>query len=99
MSEALPSIWAMGAVVDLAQWRSALEAERPAVAQLERVIQQLDVLATERLKGDGHLSSGVETELLAILGALTVGAVEDALSRAEQLARKLASGRHPSRER
>ena len=35
----------------------------------------------------------VETELLAILGALAVGSVDDALARAERLADRLSGGK------
>jgi len=43
--------------------------------------------------GTGRIGPRVETELLAITGAVTAGRVEDAASRAERLAERL---EHPS---
>jgi hypothetical protein len=44
-------------------------------------------------RGTGRIGPRVETELLAITGAVTAGRVEDAASRAERLAERL---EHPS---
>jgi hypothetical protein len=40
--------------------------------------------------GKGRLESRIETELLAIIGELTVGLVGEAATRAERLAEQLA---------
>ncbi len=79
----------MGAVVDLGEWRRLARGDSPEVARLERVVQRLDALAAERLKSGANLTPGLETELLAILGALVVGSVDDAVARAERLASRL----------
>jgi hypothetical protein len=64
---------------------------RPApLARLERAIGRLDPLVNG---GTGRIGPRVETELLAITGAVTAGRVEDAAARAERLAERL---EHPS---
>ena len=63
---------------------------RAPLARLERAIGRLDPLVNG---GTGRIGSRVETELLAITGAVTAGRVEDAASRAERLAERL---EHPS---
>jgi hypothetical protein len=88
----------VGTVVDLDAWRrrrggppAAASAGRPtpvprldaAVARLERVMRS----------GTGRISARVETELLAITGAVTAGKTAEAAQRAERLAERL---EHPS---
>ncbi len=97
----------MGAVIDLRAWRQRREPpasgdgprhdvgprrerdHRPlprlenAVARLERVMRS----------GTGRISARVETELLAITGAVTAGRMREAARRAEHLAERL---EHPS---
>lgn len=85
----------MGAVIDLAAWRKRRErvvlvgdpVPEPrmdaAVARLERLMRS----------GTGRISARVETELLAITGAVTAGRLEEAVQRAERLAERL---EHPS---
>ena len=41
--------------------------------------------------GQGHVRSQVETELLAIMGELTMDLVNEAAARAERLAERLAT--------
>jgi hypothetical protein len=60
------------------------------LARLERAIGRLDPLING---GTGRIGPRVETELLAITGAVTAGRVEDAATRAERLAERL---EHPS---
>jgi hypothetical protein len=87
-------------VIDLAEWRSRREGSagtsdrgRPVepVARLDRAVQRLHALVARALDTDGRVESKVETELLAIMGELTVGLVGEAASRAERLADRLAS--------
>jgi hypothetical protein len=73
----------MAAIVDLAEWRR--RRERPAgpsdqrVDSLERAVDRL------------HQVVG-ETELLAIMGELSMGGLDQAERRAERLTRRLLAG-------
>jgi hypothetical protein len=94
----------MDDVIDLAAWRrlrsvhagghpagtGGSEADRR-VARLERAVERLHSLISKAVDRNGNLEGQVETELLAIMGQLTVGSVGDAASRAERLADRLAS--------
>ncbi len=62
----------------------------PAVARLDRAVERLHGLVAGALDGRGRLTPGVETELLAIMGELTVGLIPEAADRAERLAARLA---------
>ena len=62
----------------------------PAVARLDRAVERLHGLVSGALDGRGRLTPGVETELLAIMGELTVGLIPEAAERAERLATRLA---------
>ena len=89
----------MDTVVDLLQWRRSRRAEGvDEVERLERAIEHLDSVASASLEGAGSLEPWVETELLAILGALSADMLSDAALRAERLAGRLA-GRTRSAER
>jgi len=96
----------MSAIVDLADWRRARaaappdsEAEAPAapspevVARLDGAMERLHQLVSGVLESSGRLQPRVETELLAIMGELTVGLIQEAASRAERLADRLAGSR------
>ncbi len=81
----------MDTVVDLLQWRRQRRAEGvDEVERLERAIEHLDSVASASLEGAGPLAPWVETELLAILGALAADMLSDAAVRAERLAGRLA---------
>ena len=67
--------------------------EDPTVARLEVAIQRLHRVISLALDARGRLEPKVETELLAIMGELTVGLVTEAASRAERLADRLATGK------
>jgi hypothetical protein len=94
----------MNSVIDFAAWQrrrqpegDQLEAdgahpEDPTVARLELAIQRLHRVISLALDARGRLEPKVETELLAIMGELTVGLVTEAASRAERLADRLAAG-------
>jgi hypothetical protein len=88
----------MGDVVDIGAWRRS----RPGAAEgdssaeqdleaLERAVQRLQALVSQRGGREGQLGGNLETELLAIMGELTVGLVRDATRRAERLAGRLAT--------
>jgi hypothetical protein len=78
----------MGDVVDLQEWRQ--RHDRDPETRLERAIARLDALLK---RGSGRLGGRVETELLAITGAVTAGLEDEAAERAERLAERL---EHPS---
>ncbi len=94
-------------IIDLIEWRrardeaaavSAPSAEGgspdPAVvARLDRAAERLFDLVSKALEVDGRLQPRVETELLAIMGELTVGLVSQAAVRAERLAKDLSATR------
>jgi hypothetical protein len=91
----------MDGIVDLFEWRRRRAAagaaddsdgESPAdatVARLERAIERLAPLVNGTLDAGRHLQPRVETELLAIVGELSVGLVDEATSRAERLSKRL----------
>ena len=95
----------MSGIIDLIEWRRAREdaaaASAPAsdvaepdpavVGRLDRAAERLFDLVSKALEVDGHLKPKVETELLAIMGELTVGLVSQAAARAERLAKDLAA--------
>jgi hypothetical protein len=79
---------AVAEIVDLAEFRERIE--RDPVRRLERAIARLDPLVKG---GTGRIGRVVETELLAITGAVTAGLPEQAAARAERLADRL---EHPA---
>jgi hypothetical protein len=94
----------MGQVIDFGVWRKARLgaqesppfAERASAAgdldELERAVQRLHPLVSSALGEERQLGTKVETELLAIIGELTMGLVQEATRRAERLAERLAVG-------
>jgi hypothetical protein len=96
----------MGAVVDLTSWRNRragspvadgdrspdadTSAPEAGMSRLDRAVERLHRLVSRALDANGNLSPTVETELLAIMGELTVGLVPQAARRAERLADRLA---------
>lgn len=100
----------MDDVIDLAAWRrlravqagahpagsGGVESDRR-VARLERAVDRLHSLISKAVDREGRLEGPVETELLAIMGQLTVGSVGDAASRAERLADRLAARKREGR--
>lgn len=78
----------MGTLIDLEAWRE--QHERDPVVRLERAVRRLDRLLGE---GPGRIAPRVESELLAITGAVTAGIAEEAAERAERLADRL---EHPT---
>jgi predicted xylose isomerase-like sugar epimerase len=63
------------------------------VDRLERAVKRLHEIVSQALDLSGHVQPHVETELLAIMGELTMGLVTDAAVRAERLADQLATGK------
>jgi hypothetical protein len=88
MSDGGSTIAAVGQVIELADWREARESDP--VRRLERAIARLE---TQLERGSGRIGPRVESELLAITGAVTAGLQDEAAERAERLAERLD---HPS---
>ena len=82
----------MGSVISLSEWRE--RRERDPMTRLDRAIARLDGLL--RRNGSGRLAARVESELLAITGAVSAGHEDAAAERAERLAERL---EHPSARR
>ena len=93
----------MGQVVDFDEWLksrggSSSDPEAgPDVQRLERAVQRLHTLVSRALDSSGRVQTKVETELLAIMGELTVGLVGEAAQRAERLADRLASAKRAAK--
>ena len=81
----------MGELIDLGAWRDLRQ--RDPVGRLERSIARLEHLLE---RGTGRLGPRVESELLAITGAVSAGLQDEAAERAERLAERL---EHPSARR
>jgi len=80
----------MGSVIELQEWRNRSPTEEArSSTRLERAVERLDAAATKAIEERGRLSPWVETELLAILGAVSTDLMDEAADRAERLARKL----------
>jgi hypothetical protein len=88
VSDPPSTIEQMGTVIDLGAWCEARE--RDPLTRLERAVARLEVRLE---RGTGRLGRKVESELLAITGAMAAGLEEDAAERAERLAERLD---HPS---
>ena len=71
--------------------RGAPVGAQPApLGRLEHAVSRLESLVK---RGSGRIGHRVETELLAITGAVAAGRIDDAVTRAERLAERL---EHPS---
>lgn len=88
----------MDTVVDLLEWRrSKADAGHQHgdvdVERLERAIRRLDSVATHALESGRALEPRMETELLAIMGALSMDLFGEASERAERLADRVTRSR------
>ncbi len=91
----------MGGVVELDRWRKArlalaADAENneethrvEGIVRLERAADHLHLLVKRSLDRGRRLEPHFETELLAIIGEVTIGLVKEAAARAERLAGRL----------
>jgi hypothetical protein len=98
----------MGSVVELGAWRAGRRAPKALqdgeeapwpeeVRRLDRAVDRLSRIVSRALEANGHLEPRTETELLAIMGALATGMLDDAARRAERLAGRLVDRRSASR--
>jgi len=99
MSDPGSTLRGVSRVIQLEEWRrrhrpavdTRARANVPSTAdRLQEIVERLDPLVRF---GSGKLAKGVETELLAIIGAVQAGRLDQALGRAERLATRL---QHPS---
>lgn len=95
MSDPRPRLGRVGQVIDFEAWRrgrpqAPRSDDRDPLTRLEAAIERLGVLVEE---GTGRIARRVESELLAITGAVTAGLVEEAADRAERLVARL---EHPA---
>jgi hypothetical protein len=90
----------MDGVIDFAAFRKRREAlesmsdegtSASDLARLERAVDRVHALVGAGSGADRKLVPSVETELLAILGELTIDLVGEAAARAERLAARLAA--------
>ena len=79
----------MGQVIQLAAWRPARTDADDDMDRLELALQRLDPIVAEAIERHGGATPAVETELLAIVGSLSLDLVEDAAVRTERLADRL----------
>ncbi len=81
----------MGSVIELAGFRDARQVSGrrdPALDRLERTVGLLDSLVAHASVRK-RIDAAVETELLAITGAVSLGLADEATDRAEKLIARL----------
>lgn len=93
MSYGRRTIPTMATVIDLSRWREQHQDAAPAgLDRLEEAVARLEPLMAAALSARRRLASGIQTEVLAIIGALAMDLVDEAADRADRLASRLA---HP----
>lgn len=101
----------MGRIISIEDWRARHDRPKstthPAgtgrsagdpVARLERAVARLEPLLDEVVRGGGPTRAQVETELLAVSGAVSLQMYGDAAARVERLATRLARLHRQPRE-
>jgi hypothetical protein len=94
----------MGTVTEIGTWRKrraetstgagggtngSARGEGPRLDRLEHATERVSSLVSGLLSRSGRVDSRTETELLAIIGELAVGLVDEAAARAERLSARL----------
>lgn len=79
----------MGSLVELGRWREQRGAARLGMDRLERAVGELDRLTAALLREGSALDGPLETELLALIGELSMGMLDEASDRAERLVGRL----------
>ena len=85
----------METVIDLAAWRRDRESVDPQEDRLQRAVDRLDEVLTER--GEDHRPPWLVTELLAVQGCLSIGLTEEAAWRVERLVMRVERFSRPAR--
>jgi hypothetical protein len=84
----------MGDVIYLAERRTPRRGTGvDTIRRLEIAVGRLDPAVVGLASPDGVIDAKLETELLAITGAVSIGATDEAVQRAERLADRL---EHPT---
>ncbi|MGH3372609.1 MAG: hypothetical protein ACRDPR_21700 [Nocardioidaceae bacterium] len=88
----------MGRVISLQDWRERHDrvVVVDAFGRLEDAVRRLDPAVAQVAAPDGTVDPRIETELLAITGAVSMGMADEAIQRAERLADML---EHPTARR
>lgn len=79
----------MGSLVELGRWRERRGAALLGMDRLERAVGELDRLTAALLREGRALDGPLETELLALIGELSMGMLDEASDRAEGLVGRL----------
>lgn len=79
----------MGSLVELGRWKERRGAAPPGMVRLEHAVEELDRLTSAVLRKGGALEDPLETELLALIGELSMGMLDEASDRAERLVERL----------
>ncbi|MBA3728221.1 MAG: hypothetical protein H0W94_03285 [Actinobacteria bacterium] len=79
----------MGSLVELGRWRERRGAAPLGMDRLERAVEELDRLTSALLREGRALEGPLETELLALIGELSMGMLDEASGRAERLVGRL----------
>jgi hypothetical protein len=77
-----------GSPADPADQGDAADPADP-IGRLERAVNRIDEITAKISPRGSDLGSNVETELLALVGEISLGLIEDAADRAERLANGL----------
>ena len=85
----------MDTVIDLEAWRRDREIADPQEDRLQRAVDRLDGVLTER--GEDHRPPWLVTELLAVQGCLSIGLTEEAAWRVERLVMRVERFSRPAR--
>ncbi len=85
----------MDTVIDLEAWRREREIADPQEDRLQRAVDRLDEVLTER--GEDHRPPWLVTELLAVQGCLSIGLTEEAAWRVERLVMRVERFSRPAR--
>ena len=82
-------------VIDLAAWRRDRGSVDPQEDRLQRAVDRLDEVLTER--GEDHRPPWLVTELLAVQGCLSIGLTDEAAWRVERLVMRVERFSRPVR--
>lgn len=85
----------MDTVIDLEAWRRDRGSIDPQEDRLQRAVDRLDEVLTER--GEDHRPPWLVTELLAVQGCLSIGLSEEAAWRVERLVMRVERSSRPAR--